>query len=343
MQKRIYGTGANGPGHCFHQHVTFYLRSAGEGVPPACAYPGYTLQWSDLWSAIVSRHQIFDAAADHFAAYIESTGCFEHFGLTIERFPFKKETFVSDIRTVNGREGLLLAAVDTYYLPSFVEYLRVHGLTMCALVDVSAVPEMVDLWHWENSAMVQLEILIRSIESQGSKVWRLYLDRSRRIDAKEILEKALIAHSVLADDSGILFSDYEKRLREMVDEDLPLPDDEAERSILFHVPYRRLSNGNFRTIWLVRSAANRLMHARGTLEELLKWVEVNTSSPYITSVTKSANESFVKWKTLNVLCARYDINPSKGLMPIILQQLCEALEVDHRLGLACLHMLQTRQ
>ncbi|WP_139488151.1 hypothetical protein [Brevibacillus dissolubilis] len=335
MTAVTYGSGANGPGHCFHQHLTFYLRTAGAPVPPAAAYAGYVLRWEDLWSAVTGRKQMFDAAADHFAGYTESSQCFEKYGLSIERIPFQPETVDADIRAAKEQNALLLAAVDTYYLPSFVEYQQVHGLTMCALLDAPDGTGNIDLWHWENSSMVPSELVAQSITQQGSKVWKLEINQATRLPAQELLDQALEAYEVLGEPSSQAVTAYTDKIEVMVNEDPPLPDDESQRNILFHVPYRLLQNGSFRTIWLVRSAANRLMHARGTFEELLQWGAASSDHPAIEAILPLAKDAYTKWKTVNVVCARYDIYPNARTLPIIYKQLQEALDADARLGQAC--------
>ena len=114
---KVYGFGHNGPGHCFHQHLTFFIRCFGRnGIPPAAAYSGYTLKWDSLWSAILGRRQIFDAAAEHFEVYVKKTNCFNLFGLNIQKIPFCENSFSHLIKTSKEKRELTLAAVDTYYL-----------------------------------------------------------------------------------------------------------------------------------------------------------------------------------------------------------------------------------
>lgn len=338
MQREAYGEGANGPGHCFHQHITFYLRAAGGAAPPASAFPDYVLLWDDLWPALSARRHLFNAAAEHFARYTETTGCFERFGLEIERQPFGPHTLIPDIQTDKERGDVRLAAVDPYYLPSFVEHGRAHGLAIAALLDAAEDGEQIALWHWENSAHVHRERIALAIQERDSKLWRLHLRQAYTLDRQAVCAAARKAHEALACAPVEPFEEASRRLQEMAIEDPPLPADAQEQAILFHAPYQIVQDGNFRTLWLLRATANRMLHMRGTLEELFAWAGETPSCPQALALAQQAHEAGLKWKTLNILCARYELRALRTLPPLLLQQLEACLAADQALGLACKRM-----
>jgi hypothetical protein len=322
-----YGQGENGPGHCFHQHLSYYLRAARPDRPPAVAYADYVLAFADLWDALAGRRQVFDAAARHFERYLERTDALWRSGLRVDRIPYRMDGLAQQVRDAADRTSVVLAAVDTYYLPTFAEHERVHGLTIVALT--AACDGSLRLWHWENSAEVSLPLLARAIEEQGSKLWRVELATDGDPDPRERVGAGIAAHAELCTSDVLAPAAWRAQIESMLDDDPAMPSDPAEWKILFHVPYRRCAEGEFRAAWLVRSVANRLMHCRAGFEELARW---GAAGMALQTLADTAHESFRQWKALNVFCARYDARPQARMHPMILDQLARALESDADLG-----------
>jgi hypothetical protein len=204
---------------------------------------------------------------------------------------------------------------------------------MSALTNTIDRGTKVDLWHWENSAHLSTNTVCTAIKSEGSKIWKLSLERNKNIDIRQIYHDVCLAYKDLLLKSPDLI-DYSRHLKFMISQDLSLPDNDSERDIYFYVPYRRLKNGEFYTMWLIRSAANRLMHARGVLYELIKWISCHSDIAYAHELAEYFYKSYLEWKTLNLLGVRYDMGSSSTTIDMIVRQLNKSLRQDKILGLS---------
>jgi hypothetical protein len=335
-----YGQGENGPGHCFHQHLCYCLRATSPGWPPSVAYADYVLAFPDLWPALAGRRHIFDAAARHFEGYLERTDALRAAGLRVDRIPYRGDALERDVRDALGAEAIVLAAVDTFHLPTFSEHERVHGLTIVALT--AAGGGRVRLWHWENSAEVPRALLARAIEEQGRKLWRVDLRTGADPDPRERVGAAIAAHARLQRDDELAPARWRSEIEAMLAGDPSMPADPAEWAILFHVPYRRCADGEFRAAWLVRSVANRLMHCRAGFEELVRWATADDADAALERLADTVHEAFRQWKALNVLCARYDARQTTRMQTMIVDQLGRALEHDAGVGRLAAALAETR-